>query len=236
MTQLHRSNAEARPHPFGFLIAILTSVMAIICLGIAVLTPPLSGPFCTGSCFEYPYHDIASRFPRDYLWMYPAMVLSLCYVALIAASHHYAVQDRKIYGNIGLSFAVISATILLVDYFVQIAVIQPSLLQGETEGIAILTQYNPHGIFIALEEIGYLMMGLSFLCIAPVFSGKQRLEKTIRRVFIISFIITLISLILISAIHGLAREYRFEVVVITIDWLVLIINGILISRHFKHAV
>lgn len=78
-------------------------------------------------------------------------------------------QDKKIYGYIGLSFSIISATILLIDYFVQISVIQPSLLQGETEGIAILTQYNPHGIFIALEEIGYLMMSLSFLCVAPVF-------------------------------------------------------------------
>jgi hypothetical protein len=29
-------------------------------------------------------------------------------------------------------------------------------MNGETDGLSILTQYNPHGIFIALEEIGYL--------------------------------------------------------------------------------
>lgn len=34
-------------------------------------------------------------------------------------------------------------------------------MHGETEGITLLTQYNAHGIFIALEELGYLLMSLS---------------------------------------------------------------------------
>jgi hypothetical protein len=54
---------------------------------------------------------------------------------------------------LGIVFATISCTLLVGDYFIQISVIQPSLLKGETDGIALLTQYNPHGIFIALEEV-----------------------------------------------------------------------------------
>ena len=34
-----------------------------------------------------------------------------------------------------------------------------------------LIQYNPHGVFIALEEPGYLVMSLSFLFMAPVEFG-----------------------------------------------------------------
>jgi hypothetical protein len=135
----------------------------------------------------------------------------------------------------GLSFALIAATILMIDYFIQISVIQPSLLNGELESIAILTQYNPHGIFIALEEIGYLLMSISFLCIAPIFSETTRLEIAIRWLLIIGFVMAIIFLVIISAIYGISREYRFEVAVISIDWIVLIILGILLSDKFKHA-
>ena len=36
-------------------------------------------------------------------------------------------------------------------------------MNGETDGIALLTQYNGHGIFIAMEELGYITMSISFL-------------------------------------------------------------------------
>ena len=219
----------------GFYIAITTTVLTLVTFGIAICTPPISGPFCPGSCIEYPFTNIVSRFPRDYLWMYPAILLTLIYVLLMACIHHYASREKKIFSLIGLSFALIAASVLITDYFIQISVIQPSLLNGETEGIAILTQYNPHGIFIALEEIGYLMMSASFLCIAPVFSGNNRLESLIRWVFVISFILTMVSLITISFSYGIQREYRFEVVVITINWIVLIVSGILLSVLFKRS-
>ena len=56
----------------GFYSAILTALLTVFSFVTAYLTPPLSGPFCAGGCFTYPYSDIASRFPRDYYWMYPA--------------------------------------------------------------------------------------------------------------------------------------------------------------------
>ncbi|OPX90166.1 MAG: hypothetical protein A4E53_01052 [Pelotomaculum sp. PtaB.Bin104] len=112
----------------GFYAAISTTVFTMVTFGIAILTPPLSGPFCTGSCFEYPFSNIVSRFPRDYLWMYPAILLTLIYIVLIVCIHHYAAREKKLFSQIGLSFALISATILVTDYFIQISVIQPSLL------------------------------------------------------------------------------------------------------------
>jgi hypothetical protein len=52
--------------------------------------------------------------------------------------------------------------VLITDYFIQVSVIQPSLLAGETDGISILSQFNPHGIIKVLEEIGLMFMILSF--------------------------------------------------------------------------
>lgn len=224
-----------RIYGVGFYTAILTTVVTVITFGIAVATPPLSGPFCVGSCFQYPYTDIISRFPRDYLWMYPAILSTMLFMAMVAIIHHYASDEKKIFSRIGLCFALISAAVLITDYFLQLSVIQPSLLGGETDGIALWTQYNPHGVFIVLEEIGFLMMSLAFFCLAPVFSGKNRVETALRWLFAGSIVLTLCSLILISLFYGIHREYRFEVAAITINWTVLIVAGILLSVVFKRA-
>lgn len=219
----------------GFYTAITTTVLTLVTFAGAILTPPLSGPYCTGSCFEYPFLNIVSRFPRDYYWMYPSILLSLIFVVLMVCIHHYASKEKKVFSQIGLSFALISAAVLISDYFIQISVIQPSLVSGETDGIALLSQYNPHGIFIALEEIGYLMMSAAFFCITPVFAGTSRLGSAICRIFIAGFILTITSLVIYSFSYGIHREYRFEVAVITINWVVLIVSGLLLSILFRRA-
>jgi hypothetical protein len=123
--------------------------------------------------------------------------------------------------------------VLVLIYYIQLTVIQPSIEKGETDGISILNQYNPHGLFIAFEEVGYLFMSLVFLVLAQAFSSTKKYEKIIRWVFIVSFILTFASFTLISLIYGINREYRFEVAIITINYITLIISGIFIAKMFK---
>ena len=217
----------------GFYSAIFTAVITVVTFGFAITAIPISGANCGERCIEYPYLNTLSQFPKDYLWMPPAMILTLSYLVLMVSIHVYASSERKIFSQIGLAFAIMAALTLLGDYFVQFSVVPISLMSGETEGITLLTQYNPHGIFIVLEELGYLLMSLSFLFMAPVFINKNRLESAVRWVFVISFVLTVIAFTLISINYGLDRQDRFEVAIISIDWLVLIINGILLSIVFK---
>jgi hypothetical protein len=97
----------------------------------------------------------------------------------------------------------------------------------------LLTQYNAHGVFIVLEELGYLLMSLSFLFLAPVFANRGALVSVVRWVFITGFVLTIIFFVVISIDHGLDRMDRFEVAVISIDWLVLVINGVMLSVLFR---
>lgn len=163
------------------------------------------------------------------------MLMVLVFVAYMACVDLYANPKAKIFSRIAVLFACIAAGILFVNYFVQVTVIQPSLINGEYDGISILTQYNPHGIFIALEEAGYLLMSLSVLSLLPVFSGLGRIETWIRRIALWSFILTISALIGFTAIHGISREYRFEIAVITIDFFTLILLGVLSSFIFKRT-
>ena len=217
----------------GFYTAILTSVLTAIAFGIAVFTPPISGPFCQGSCIDYPFTDIISRFPRDYIWMYPAIVLNLVVVVLMVCVHRSATEEKKVFSLAGLCFTLISSTILIVDYFIQITVIQPSLIKGETDGIVLLTQYNPHGIFIALENAAYLVLSFAFLLLAFVFTGTIAIEKALRWLFISGFVLATGLFITLTSVYGNNLEYRFEVAVLTIDWTVLIVAGILLARIFS---
>jgi hypothetical protein len=217
----------------SFYIALFTAILTVITLGIAFGTPPLSGPFCKSDCFEYPYLNIASRFPRDYFWMYPAILSTSFYLILMACINNFAQEKHRIFGQSGLAFATISAATLILDYFLQISVIQPSILKGEVDGISLLSQFNPHGVFIALEEIGFIMMSTSFLCVAPIFTSS-RIEKSICWIFILSFTATIIAFLLFTILFGVHREYYFEITVISINWLALIASSILLSIVFAH--
>lgn len=219
----------------GFYAAVLTTLLTLITFGIAFNTPPLSGPYCTDGCYSYPYTDIASRFPRDYIWMYPAMLLSLVFYVLTVSIHYFAPGDRKIFSHIGLSFALFSTATLVIDYFLQVSVIQPSLMQGETDGIGLLSQFNAHGVFIVLEEIGFFLMSLSMFCMAPVFTGKTKVEKAIRWLFVSCFALNVVAFALYSAYYGIYRDYRFEIATISINWLSLLACGPLLSILFRRA-
>ena len=142
----------------GFYAAILTAVVTLVTFALALTAIPISGANCPGDCIDYPYLDTVAQFPRDYRWMLPAIVLIFVYVILMICIQGYASRRKQVYGQIGVAFAIMSATILASAYFIQFAVVPVSLMAGETEGITLLTQYNPHGIFIAMEELGYLFM------------------------------------------------------------------------------
>jgi hypothetical protein len=217
----------------GIYSSILTVVMTLVTFGLAITAVPNSGAGCLENCFEYPYLDTLSEFPGDYLWMLPAMILVVVYVVLVVSIHAYASPQKKVYGQIGLSFALIAAGVLLGDYFVQFSVVPISLMNEQKEGIALLTQYNPYGVFIVLEELGYLLMSLSFLFLAPAFAKQGRLASAVRWVFVGGFVLTVIFLAAISAYFGLERMDRFEIAAISIDWLVLLINGVLLGFLFR---
>ncbi len=227
---LKQTKEGARANP-GFVTAVLLAVLAAATFGVAMCTPPISGPFVTGG-IPYPYADIASRFPRDYYWMYPAIALVLAFVILTVCIDQHTSGGKKLYSRIAVAFACLSAGIISLDYFMQVSIIQPAVLNGETDGIALWTQYNPHGAFIVLEEFGYILMSISLLFLALVFKGRGAQNK-IRWTGILCFAATVATLVIMSVLYGVLREYRFEVVVIAIDLTALILLGIFTGQYFR---
>jgi hypothetical protein len=214
----------------GFWSAIVTVAVAAVFAAMAMPTPPRGGPFCVTGCVTYPYVDVAQYIPGDYLWLVPGILLAPSFVVLMACIHAYAAEARKTYSRLGLSFAVVYAVVILVDYFLQLTVVAPSLQAGETDGLSLFTQYDPHGLFIGLEALGYTMLTVALLFAAPVFTGG-RVERVIRGLFALSFALAMVALVALAVLgHDLVA---FELAVLMITWIVLIASGALLSVVFR---
>ena len=226
-------NTEKMILKFGLYSSLSLVIMTIITWSFAMIAVPPAGPYCPGDCMSYPFLDILSYYPRDYYWMYLAVFQLFAYLLFIVSIHFIASIEKKLFSFISVAFSLISSIVLLIAYFVQFSVVPMSMMKGETDGIALITQYNGHGIFIAMEDLGYITMSISFLFLAFIFSMKNRLEKAIRLILIMAFLFTVVSFIYYSIEFGIDRSYRFEVATITINWLVTVTAGILISILIK---
>ncbi len=216
----------------GFWAAILTALVTAVFMVMAIATPPRSGPFCGAGCVAYPYTDVAAFIPQDYLWLYPGFLLAPLLVVLVACIHGYADPAKRVFSRVGLSLSILYAAVIMMDYFIQLTVVVPSVQAGETAGLSLFTQYNPHGIFITFEALGYLLLAAALLFVAPVFGGGRR-EQAIRWSSVVGFVAAVLAFIALP----LAGQsiVAFEVTVLLIDWVVLIVVGILLSLVFRGA-
>lgn len=216
----------------GFVSSVSLFIVTLVTFGLAMTAVPKSGPFCTGNCIEYPFLDSLDFYPGDYYWMYLAVVQLAVWLVFMISVHYNYLKNKSIFGFSGVVFASLSVVILFSDYFIQFSVVPVSLMKGETDGIALLTQYNDHGIFIAMEEAGYIMMSVAFMFMALTVNAGSKAERWLKRIFLMPFILSVILFAWFSIQFGADRSYRFEIWVISINWLAMLAGSILAGVIF----
>jgi len=200
-------------------------VFAVAFLGIGFF-----GSSYTEGILKYPYVLTVIR-PIDYAVWYPAFFLALTLVVLVACIHRETPAEEMVFSLIALSFTIIYTVLTVSDFFLQWTVVLPSILRNETSDLSLFSIYNPHGFPIAIESLGYLMLNTSFLFLAIVFGGKSRIERAIRWFFVVGFVLVVGSFGILSlASYPIVV---FEVIAITINVVVLIASGTLLSMFFE---
>ena len=168
--------------------------------------------------------------------MYPEVLLVLLFMVLAVCLLHWVPPQRRLSAAVAVCFAVIGAAVLVVDYGIQLTVLQPALLAGQTEGMSALTMYDPRGVFIALENVGYAVFGVAFVFLGGALAGgSSRLERAVRWVFTVGGALILAALVLSAAIYRADLYYWFELMSLSITWLVLIGSGTLLTMVFGRA-
>lgn len=231
--ELARENAATRRFAIGS--ALFTAFAGIVAFGLAMLAVPIAGANCPSGCIGYPYMSTASRFPNDFLWQPFAILLMLGYLGLMVAIHARAGRSGQVWSLAALCLAVVAAATLSIDYYAQFAVVPASLGAGETEGLPLLIQYNPHGLFIALEELGYFAMSLSLALASVALAGTGRAWAASRWLFRLPLPIVVVATAWFWLAHGVDRQDRLEIVILSVCWLALIANGFVLAFAFRRS-
>ncbi|MCM1984058.1 hypothetical protein [Lyngbya confervoides] len=109
----------------------------------------------------------------------PSLLLGSSFLVLIATIHHLTFPERRLWSQIALAFATVYTGLISLVYFVQLTLVLPHLMRGETAGIEMLL-FTPFDSFLyAVDILGYSFMSLATLFVAGVFPGKglQRLAR-----------------------------------------------------------
>ena len=167
----------------GFWSAVLATLfsigygIAVIVMMISTLATATETPSGWSSIESF----VASFQPIQMLPLIPSLLLAPTFMVLMVSIHHYAAPDKKIWSHLGIAFTLVYAVMASINYIAQLTVVRLSILNKETDGLAMFVMGNSHSIFWALAS-AYAFMNLAMLFAAPVFEGG-RLERSIRRLF-----------------------------------------------------
>jgi hypothetical protein len=136
---------------------------------------------------------VATFQPIQMLSLVPSLFLVPAFIVLMVSIHHYAAPDKKIWSELGIAFSLIYAVMASINYLLQLTAVRLSILNRETDGLAMFVMGNPHSLFWVLASC-YVFMNLAMLFAAPVFDGG-RLERWIRWLFIANGVTVITSLV-----------------------------------------
>jgi len=152
------------------------------------------------------------------------LVLETCLLSSVSA-------DRRIFGRVSGELASGYVAVILVAYLTQILAVTPSVRSGHADSVAFYTQYNPNGMFLALESVGYLLLSTSLLFLGLALSRTTRTEEYLRGLFVIAFLASVVTGLTVT-LTGSALVI-LEIGLITILTLTLILAGLGSAREFR---
>jgi hypothetical protein len=165
------------PVRLGSVAAIVAAALTVCFVALTLLFP------------ADPWRDIdayaASFATIEVIQLLPILLLAPVVVVLMACIHHLAAGSRQVAGQLAVTFAAVYATIVTVNYVLQLHVVRLGIGAGEVEDLALLAMSNPRSVFVALELAGYGFFALMALAAAAAVSGGAR-ERWIRHAFLVA--------------------------------------------------
>ncbi len=226
------------PHRATAMAAGAMAGLAALTFLAGFFTPVPGGGFCTGSCAAYPFDDpalVRDFVPVSFYWMYPAIGMLLAQVVFTASLGVPGRAATRLPAILALAFTLIGVSVLVGDYAIQLAVVAPSLLHGEGAAVVALSLFNPHGVFVALEDVGYWTLGLAFLGVAAALGAATRAEQIARYVFLMGGILALGALPVLMVVLGPDLGYAYEILVITVVDLTLVVGGVCVALGYARS-
>lgn len=170
-----RAPGSSITNRLGLWAAVLVTLLNVAFTASLIVSPP--AVWKDLDTFASGYGDIQ---------ILPPLIAFLCapvFVALMTAIYHSASQDQRVLGFLGVTFAVVYASLVGINYFVQMTVVRQRILAGELAGLEAFVMANPRSLMLAVDTVGYFFLALSVLAMTPLF-GTTSAERGIRWSFV----------------------------------------------------
>lgn len=203
--------SESAVNRVGYWSAVLTAFFCVLFTIAAVLTEAhlLLAPW-----------DVV-------LTIAPSLLLAPSFLTMLVCVNALTPSERKIWSQLGVAFAGVYVPLCAAAYVVELFVIEPRVMRGDTTQTALLTLVRGDSVFNAIDGIGYIFMCLSTLVAAPAFEQAQ-LQRWIRRLFLANGVLA----VPIFLTYFVSRSFMW----IAALWSVTITgSAILIAVHFRRG-
>ena len=154
-------------------------------------------------------------------------LLIIGFVFFFASLYRTGNDDKRILEISGIIFCAIFASIISLNYLINVAYI-PNVLDQSEANISFLTMGNPKSLAWVLEMFGYGFLGLATGIVAPLF-GNKGIQGAIKYLLIVNAVIsvfgaviTAIALSGVLSIYGMIGYYFWNALIFVIMLLVII--------------
>lgn len=127
-----------------------------------------------------------------------SFLLAPAFVVMMVSIHHYAAPEKKMWSQLGLSFAIIYAVMCSLTYYVQLTFVSNNFLPIADEAVAPFV-FIPGTPIFAQDMLGYVFFCLATLAAGFVFTGGK-LEAWIKWLFIFNGILFAIPTLILPAL------------------------------------
>ena len=136
--------------------------------------------------------------PSQNLMFASSFLLAPAFVTMMTSIHHAAAPEKKVWSQLGLSFAVIYAVMCTLTYYIQLTFVANNYLPVAEEAVLPFV-FLPGTPFFAQDMLGYVFMCAATLAAGFVFTGGK-LEAWIKWLFIFNGVLFIVPTLLIPAI------------------------------------
>lgn len=136
--------------------------------------------------------------PSQNLMFASSFLLAPAFVTMMVSIHHAAAPEKKVWSQLGLSFAVIYAVMCTLTYYIQLTFVANNYLPVAEEAVLPFV-FLPGTPFFAQDMLGYVFMCAATLAAGFVFTGGK-LESWIKWLFIFNGVLFIVPTLLVPAI------------------------------------
>ncbi len=120
--------------------------------------------------------------PFDFGSYFVCMLLAVGYVMMAAGFSCESDAAHRVAANVGMAFAVIYATLILLVYFAQTTTVR---LDAMTDQAVRLLDFSRGGLMFSYDLLGYGMMALSTFFLGLTICGRTPVDRWLKRLMII---------------------------------------------------